>query len=56
MRAIALADLHIRAGEVEVAVAGGMESMSGAPHALPGSRNGFRMGPLSSSTSCSTTV
>jgi acetyl-CoA C-acetyltransferase len=45
MRAIAIADLHIRAGEAEVAVAGGMESMSQAPHALPGSRNGFRMGP-----------
>ncbi|MEH3053733.1 MAG: acetyl-CoA C-acyltransferase [Patulibacter minatonensis] len=45
MRAIALADLHIRAGEVEVAIGGGMESMSQAPHALPGSRNGFRMGP-----------
>ncbi len=45
MRAIAIADLHIRAGEVEVAIGGGMESMSQAPHALPGSRNGFRMGP-----------
>lgn len=45
LRAVALADLHIRAGEVEVAVGGGMESMSQAPHALPGSRNGFRMGP-----------
>lgn len=45
MRAVALADLHIRAGEAEVAIGGGMESMSQAPHFLPGSRNGFRMGP-----------
>src|SRR6478672_4968869 len=45
MRAIAIADLHIRAGEVDVAIGGGMESMSQAQHALPGSRNGFRMGP-----------
>jgi acetyl-CoA C-acetyltransferase len=45
LRAVAIADLHIRAGEVEVAIGGGMESMSQAPHALPGSRNGFRMGP-----------
>jgi len=36
----------IAAGECEIAVAGGMESMSNAPHALRGSRTGTKMGPL----------
>ena len=36
----------IAAGEIEIAVAGGMESMSNAPHALKGSRSGTKMGPL----------
>jgi acetyl-CoA C-acetyltransferase len=36
----------IAAGEVEIAVAGGMESMSNAPHALKGSRTGTKMGAL----------
>jgi acetyl-CoA C-acetyltransferase len=36
----------IAAGEMEIAVAGGMESMSNAPHALRGSRTGTKMGPL----------
>lgn len=44
LRAVTLADALIRAGDIEVAVAGGMESMSNAPYALPGARNGFRMG------------
>lgn len=44
MRAAGLVDQAIRAGDVEVAVAGGMESMSGAPYLLPGARSGFRMG------------
>jgi acetyl-CoA C-acetyltransferase len=44
MRTIGLADQAIRAGDVEVAVTGGMESMSGAPHLLPGARFGYRMG------------
>ncbi|MFL6025303.1 MAG: acetyl-CoA C-acetyltransferase [Friedmanniella sp.] len=44
--AIALADQLIRAGECEVVVAGGMESMSQAPHLLTGSRTGFRYGPV----------
>jgi len=44
LNAIALADQLIRAGEVEMVVAGGMESMSGAPYALPRGRQGFRMG------------
>jgi acetyl-CoA C-acetyltransferase len=42
--AIALAAQLIRAGEFEVIVAGGMESMSRAPHLLPGSRLGFKYG------------
>jgi acetyl-CoA C-acetyltransferase len=43
--AIALAAQLIRAGELDIAVAGGMESMTGAPHLLPGARRGFRYGP-----------
>jgi acetyl-CoA C-acetyltransferase len=42
--AVALADQLIRAGEFEVVVAGGMESMTQAPHLLPGARAGFRYG------------
>ncbi|HWL98209.1 MAG TPA: acetyl-CoA C-acyltransferase, partial [Nocardioidaceae bacterium] len=38
------ADQLIRAGEVEVVVAGGMESMTQAPHLLPNSREGFKYG------------
>jgi acetyl-CoA C-acetyltransferase len=41
---IALAAQLIRAGEFDVIVAGGMESMSQAPHLLPGSRRGFKFG------------
>src|SRR5438445_2298360 len=44
LNAIALADQLIRAGEVEVVVAGGMESMSQAPYVLPKARWGARMG------------
>jgi acetyl-CoA C-acetyltransferase len=44
LNAIALADQLIRAGEIEVAVAGGMESMSQAPYILPSARWGARMG------------
>jgi acetyl-CoA C-acetyltransferase len=44
LNAIALADQLIRAGEVEVVVAGGMESMSQAPYILPSARFGARMG------------
>jgi acetyl-CoA C-acetyltransferase len=43
--AIALAAQLIKAGEFDVVVAGGMESMSQAPHLLPGSRRGFKYGP-----------
>ncbi|MBA4025666.1 MAG: acetyl-CoA acetyltransferase [Gordonia sp.] len=42
--AIALADQLIRAGEFECVVAGGQESMTQAPHILPGSRGGFKYG------------
>lgn len=44
MRAVTLADQLIRLGEIDVAVAGGMESMSNAPYYLPKARTGFRMG------------
>src|SRR5688572_14569703 len=44
LNAVALADQLIRAGEIEVAVAGGMESMSSAPYVLPEARWGVRMG------------
>jgi acetyl-CoA C-acetyltransferase len=42
--AIALAAQLIRAGEFDIVVAGGMESMTGAPHLLPGARTGFKYG------------
>jgi acetyl-CoA C-acetyltransferase len=42
--AIALADQLIRAGEFEIVVAGGQESMSNAPHLLDKSREGFKYG------------
>jgi len=42
--AIALADQLIRAGEFEIVVAGGMESMTNAPHLLPKSREGTKFG------------
>jgi len=44
LNAIALADQLIRAGEVEVVVAGGMESMSEAPYLVPKARFGARLG------------
>jgi acetyl-CoA C-acetyltransferase len=44
MRAATLADLLIRAGEHEVIVAGGMESMSNAPYLLPKARFGYTVG------------
>ena len=46
MRTIGLADQAIRAGDLELGVAGGMESMSNAPYLLPGARFGFRMGDV----------
>jgi acetyl-CoA C-acetyltransferase len=47
INAIALADQLIRAGEHEIVVAGGMESMTQAPHLLPKSREGFKYGDTS---------
>ncbi|WP_075983219.1 acetyl-CoA C-acetyltransferase [Bacillus massilinigeriensis] len=47
MRSVTLADQIIRAGDEEVIVAGGMESMSNAPYILPKARFGFRMGNAS---------
>src|SRR5580704_10315484 len=44
LNTIYLADQMIRAGDAEVVVAGGMESMTQAPHLLPGARAGFRLG------------
>jgi acetyl-CoA C-acetyltransferase len=44
LNAIYLADLLIQAGEADVVVAGGMESMTQAPYLLPGARAGYRMG------------
>jgi acetyl-CoA C-acetyltransferase len=46
MNAIALADQLIRAGEHDVVVAGGMESMTNAPHLLPKSREGYKYGDV----------
>jgi acetyl-CoA C-acetyltransferase len=44
VRAVGILDSQIRAGDVELAVGGGMESMSQAPYLLPQARFGFRMG------------
>jgi acetyl-CoA C-acetyltransferase len=46
IRAAGLLDNAIRAGEVEVGVGGGMESMSKAPYLLPGARFGWKMGDV----------
>jgi len=46
MRSVGMLDQAIRAGDVGVAVGGGMESMSNAPYLLPGARFGFRMGDV----------
>ncbi|MGH2956981.1 MAG: acetyl-CoA C-acetyltransferase [Solirubrobacterales bacterium] len=46
MRTIGIADQAVRAGDLEIAVTGGMESMSQAPYLLPDARFGFRMGDV----------
>jgi acetyl-CoA C-acetyltransferase len=46
VRAAGIIDAAVRAGDLDVAVAGGMESMSNAPYLLPGARSGFRMGDV----------
>jgi acetyl-CoA C-acetyltransferase len=45
LEAVHLAAQAIACGETDVAIGGGMESMSLAPHALPGSRTGLKLGP-----------
>ena len=44
LNTVYLADQMIRAGDADIVVAGGMESMTQAPHLLPGARAGFRLG------------
>jgi acetyl-CoA C-acetyltransferase len=44
LKAVMLADQAIRAGDARIIIAGGMESMSLAPHLLPGSRSGWKFG------------
>ncbi len=44
LNALYQADLMIAAGDAEIVVAGGMESMTNAPHLLPGARAGYRLG------------
>jgi len=44
--AIALADQLVRAGEFDIVVAGGMESMTNAPHLLTGQRQGYKYGDV----------
>jgi acetyl-CoA C-acetyltransferase len=44
IRSVALVDNAVRAGDLDTAVAGGMESMSSAPYLLPDARFGYRMG------------
>jgi acetyl-CoA C-acetyltransferase len=44
LNTIYLADLMINAGEADIVVAGGMESMTQAPYLLPGARGGYRLG------------
>jgi acetyl-CoA C-acetyltransferase len=46
IRAVGIIDQAIRAGDLDLGVAGGMESMSNAPYLLPGARFGFRMGDV----------
>jgi acetyl-CoA C-acetyltransferase len=46
MKAVAMAAQAIKAGDVEIVVAGGMENMSLVPHYLPGSRTGQKLGDM----------
>ena len=46
LKAVMLADQAIRSGDCQVVFAGGMESMSLAPHLLPGSRQGYKFGSV----------
>ena len=47
LKAVQMAVQAIQLGDADVIIAGGQESMSNAPHVLPNSRNGQRMGPWS---------
>jgi len=47
LNAIYLADQMIQAGDADIVVAGGMESMTNAPYLLPGARSGYRLGDQS---------
>ncbi|MGH9177396.1 MAG: acetyl-CoA C-acyltransferase, partial [Acidimicrobiales bacterium] len=49
--AVQVADQMVRSGEADVVVAGGMESMSRAPHLLPGARAGYRLGAATATDS-----
>src|SRR5437763_2314410 len=44
LRAVALASQSVQLGDADFVVAGGMESMSNIPYAMPGARDGYRMG------------
>jgi acetyl-CoA C-acetyltransferase len=44
LNTIYLADLMVQAGDADIVVAGGMESMTNAPYLLPGARAGYRLG------------
>ncbi|QGZ40533.1 acetyl-CoA C-acetyltransferase [Pseudoduganella flava] len=46
LKATHLAAQAIKCGDAEIVIAGGQENMSAAPHVLPGSRDGFRMGDI----------
>jgi acetyl-CoA C-acetyltransferase len=46
LKAVILASQAIASGDIDIAVAGGMESMSNAPHLLPGVRGGIKMGEI----------
>lgn len=45
LKTVMLADQAIRSGDVDIVLAGGMESMSNTPYSLPKARAGYRMGP-----------
>ena len=47
LKAVHLASQAIACGDADIIIAGGQESMSNAPHVLPNSRTGQRMGPIS---------
>src|SRR5207302_10259182 len=46
LKAVMLAAQAVQCGDADIVIAGGQENMSAAPHVLPGSRDGFRMGDV----------